>query len=152
MKNFKQKVDIVQLVDEFISIMNKRCEDNSVPSLYEVGIREGDVKSPNPINMKKGKSNNKFKTLRVTVSDLNTHERLTLFSVDYVYHNPSELLTSDYKKVLYREFLFNTTGMFLLTSKEGMQHRQQVKRDKVTEEHPIAMSDVIDPKDFSAVQ
>ena len=155
MKNTpKENVNIVELVDEFIDIMNKRSAQNNVPNVYEVSIKNGTTKSPNAIGVKKGKKNNKWKTLIITVADINTRKRTTLFSMDWVYHNSAELLSVSYKKILYREFLFNSSGMYLLNAKAVIDQREEVETKKKLKENaikPLAPEEAINPKDFSTL-
>lgn len=105
--NPSKHVDVEMLVNSIIDRINEMCEVEKINKLYEVSIKSDYLKGTISIGGKSKKKTKKTKTLLFTVVDLETRERLSLFSVDYQFKNPAEALTSNYKKRLYKEFLYN---------------------------------------------
>lgn len=106
--NPKIHINIEDTVKEFIDKMNSFCVENQINKLYEISIKDDYLHGTVSIGDKDKKTpNQKTKTILFTVADLDTRERITLLSVDYKFKNPSAILTSNYKKALYKELFFN---------------------------------------------
>lgn len=114
MSNIKENINIVELVQSYIKILNTSCKENNIKKHYSIDIINGKI--PSDIRVKDTKEKRKtFKQLKFTIANLETNERITLFSVDYVLKNPADVFNGDYKKVLYKEFLYSTTSLFAIT-------------------------------------
>lgn len=108
----KKHVDLEQFVPSIIDNLNSFAKKESINKVYEVSIKDNYVEGTVSIGKTKKRKGNNFKTLIFTVTDLESRERLTLFSIDYKFKNPADKLTSNYKKALYKEFLSNVLLAF----------------------------------------
>lgn len=109
--NPKEAVNIIELVDSFISTINKRCVVHKIPKVYEIRIINTKTTLTQE-DIKKGTKQKPCKQIKFTVANTETNERITLYTLDYVLKNPAEALRVTYKRTLYREFLFNAVGVF----------------------------------------
>lgn len=109
----KSKLDSVELLNDFVKKLNAGCEASDIARFYEVTIK--DTKLSSAVRVGSDKKNGKSKTIRLVMYDLETKERMTLFSTDYVFKNPSEVLNSDYQKVLIRELLYTSFASTVFT-------------------------------------
>lgn len=101
----KSKLDAVELINDFVKQLNKGCEQSEIARRYEVTIKNTKLVSDTKVGAnKEGKS----KTIKLLMYDLETNERMTLFSVDYVFKNPSDVLNVGYQKILIRELLYTS--------------------------------------------
>jgi len=109
--NPKETINIVELVAAYVTTLNKRCVIHKVPKVYDVRIIKGTT-VPSKEEVAKGVKPQRCKRIIFTVANTENKERLTLFSLDYVIKNPADTLKAPYKRVLYRELLFNAFGAF----------------------------------------
>lgn len=118
--NTKEIINIVEMGQAFVENLNKSCKAHDMQEFYEVTIKDGKLKSNNRVGTNTENENKPYKTLRFVVVDLETNERLTLFSTDYVFKNPAKMLGSDYKRVLYREFMYACFSVSAFTLKNNI--------------------------------
>jgi len=123
-QNPKEVVNVIELVDSFITTLNNECVKHKVPKVYELKLINGATQEASP---------RKCKTLRFTVADTNTNERLTILGLDYPFNNPAELLSHPYKRHLYREFLYNCVGITAFNLEANVKHKEREKRIKEVE-------------------
>lgn len=151
-QNPKEQVNIIELGQEFIKKLNEQCKATKVQKVYEVTIKDGKLKSDNRVG-KEIKDNKTFKTLKFTVADLETNERITLFSTDYVFKNPADVLKKDYKRVLYREFFYGAVVVFAFNMEATIKQRRMeevLTKPSTFAEHPVTPDEAINPADFAA--
>lgn len=120
--NPKLKVSCIILLDTIITNLNKQV-NNELNKHYTYKFKQG--KSKNPLPTKKGLKHY-YNTLIVHVSDLKTNKRVILFEEHYVFENPSERLTKDWKRSLIELFLYTSMGFFLI-NKEAHVEEQLIK-------------------------
>lgn len=155
--NPKEVINIIALVDEFVNTLNNKCEKAKIQKHYIIRLKDG-MWHPNTEQVKKGEKSKRCKTIMLTVADLDTKDRLTLFSLDYVFNNPADCLTAPYKRTLYRELLYNAVGVFALNMESALKSRQVNKKlsdPKTFAAHakePITPKDAINPKDFAILK
>lgn len=124
--NPKEVINIITLVDDYISLLNQRCAINKVPKIFEVVIVDA-MTEP-----REGVTPKKCKRLKLLLSNTTTNERMTLFSLDYVVNNTAALLSAPYKRTLYKDLLFNALGTFAFNSETGIKNKQVDKKLKDT--------------------
>jgi hypothetical protein len=125
-ENPKEVINIITLVEGYISRLNSSCVEYKVPKVYSLEI----IDSKTTLSMQdiqRGESPKKCKQLRLTVSNLDNNERLTLYTLDYVPTNPADLLTAPYKRTLYRQFLYECLGVFGNTIENHLRQEQAKK-------------------------
>ena len=134
-QNPKEIVNIVMLVEEFIAKLNTECVKHKVQKYYKVSITDTEDK--------------KGKRLQLTVADLDTNERIILFSLDYTFSNPAKALTDSYKRTLYREFLFNCVGLFSFNMEQNIKYNRTKSKLESQDtfnphaEHPISLDETM---------
>lgn len=122
----KENVNIIDLVDAFISTLNKNCVIHKIPKVYEVILTDS-ITRPSVTDSAKGVTPKKCKRITLRLAHLETKERIELWSLEYVVKNPADLLTAPYKRTLYRELLYNALGTFAFTMETTI--RQQRMKD-----------------------
>lgn len=145
--NPKHDVNIFTLVDELITRINKTAEENNLQKLYDIRIKDGTYKGN--VRLKEGKKPKPFKSIVFTVSDIDTREQIVLFTADYVIKNGSDLLTSNYKKALYKELLYSVLITFGITAENTVKQQRVEKSLKVRQEleHPVSPKEAYSPKE-----
>ena len=124
--NAKFHINIEEMVDGFISRLNNDCELQGIKKLYEVTIKNGTYKSDTAVN-KSSKVNKPFKTIVYSVVDLETRFKTVLYSTDYRVKNPAELLTTNWRKKMYGELLYNCLlGYGMLAEQQLLEERMRV--------------------------
>lgn len=131
--NVKEHVNIFNLVEEFINKLNKYSEENKLNKVYNIKITNNVGKSHYRPNEKEGKANKEFVTLLFTLADTETSERITLFSVDYVFNDVKERLKGLYKKRLYEEFLYSVVMGFSFQLESIIKRRNITKAIEIQE-------------------
>lgn len=129
--NPKETVNIIDLVTSYINKLNSECVIHKIPKVYEVLIVNAETEM-NPALLEKGIVHipKKCKRLKFTVSNTETHERMTLFSIDYVANHPADLIKAPYKRTLYRDFLLNAVQLFGINLETVIKHREEQERLK----------------------
>ena len=134
--NPKESVNIITLVEEFFETLNRQCVQHKANKIYEVKLvdstyypTQGTSLTPRPC-----------KELRVTVSMLDTNNRITLFDTQYVYNNPAELLKVDYKRKLYRELLYNAVGILMFNLEDDYVKRAVILSEELAMKQEILPS------------
>lgn len=124
-ENPKEVINIITLTEEYISTLNTRCKEHKIPKYYVLDIIDSET-TITLQEVQRGITPKKCKQLRLVVADLESNERLILYTLDYVPENPAALLTAPYKRTLYRQFLFEAIGVFSNT----VEHYLKEKRAK----------------------
>ena len=106
--NIKETVNIVALVEEYVQQLNDSCEGHDLKEMYKLTISDT------------GKKKGKGKTLRLMHYDLQTNERIVLYSTTHTFKNPGESLTVDYKRKLCKQFMYDSFTVFAITIKSNM--------------------------------
>lgn len=127
--NPKDIINIIELVDTFITTLNKRCTIYKVPKVYDLRIINTKT-TLSQEDIKKGTKQKPCKQIRFTVANTKTNERITLFTLDYIIKNPTDALKAPYKRTLYREFLFNAVGTFGFNLETSIRSRSIDKKLK----------------------
>ncbi len=144
-QNPKEQVNIIELGQEFIKKLNEQCVTNKVNKLYEVSIKDGKLASDNRVSKgdEKKNQNKRFKTLKFTVVDLDSRERITLFSTDFVYSNPAEVFKGEYKTILYKEFFYGAVVVFAFNMEATIKQRnlEQVLTKPLVKEEKYTAKD-----------
>ena len=99
--NHKKDVDIIRLCEEFITNLNKMDKKK----VYDLRITDKAGKADYRPNEKKGKEHKPGKTIIFTVADVESKERLTLYSATYTFNDVKDQLAGTYKRKLYVLFL-----------------------------------------------
>jgi len=152
--NPKDIVNIITLTEEFINTLNTSCATHKVGKLYELKIVDAKTNVTTE-QLKAGHKEQRCKRLKFTVSDLETNERLTLYTLDYIVSNPAKLLSAPYRRTLYREFLYNAVGTFGFNLETSIRHRKSEEKlnnpatysvkDAKLREQPITPEDAYPP-------
>lgn len=122
----KENINIVTLVEEYITRLNSNCKEYKVPKVYSLEIISTETK-PSIQEIQRGQTPKKCKQLRFTVVNLDNNERLVLYTLDYIPNNPADLLSSPYKRTLYRQFLYECLGVFGITIENHLRQEQAKK-------------------------
>ena len=121
--NPRDRVNVIELVDKMVANLNKQCEKHEIPKYYKLVIKDGIKSDP---------KEHTFKTLLFTVADLNSMERLTLFSLDYSFKNPAYVLTLPYKRELYTEFLSSCVDVFAINLEANVRHNKAAEMEEAS--------------------
>lgn len=134
--NPKLHVNLKDLVEGIVDRINKTAEENKLQKLYEIRIKDGTYKGNT--RLKEGNKPKPFKSIIFVVNDLDTREQVVLFSADYTIKNSSELLTSNYKKALYKELLYSCLLSFGIIAENTVKQQRVETALKIAEqrEHP----------------
>jgi hypothetical protein len=154
--NPKEVINIITLVQEFIETLNSQCVQHKVNKIYEIKIVDG-IYTPTIERIKEGEKAKKCKTIKLTVVNLDTNERLTIFDASYVVNNPADLIKVDYKRKLYRELLYNAIGIMAFNLENVAVQNAVTTRlndpktfaDTEITEQSVTPTDEISSKDFS---
>ena len=123
--NVKEHVNVIDTVDSFIAKLNEYSINSKQNKVYDLSIKKGVGKSKYRPNEKD--ADKPFVTLLFTVADATTRERITLFSVDYVFNDVKDRFKGMYKKVLYLEFL-NSVVLGYAIQIENVLKRQNIEK------------------------
>lgn len=144
MNKFKENINVIELVDAFVKRVNTQFKESGAQRIMEVAIK----KSTRPLKVdrvitneeKGGKINTKKegRAIYVYLHNLETNERLVLFTSQFFPKNPSEILTSGYKRQLYIELLYNCFGIFAVNMEDVIISRRLAQLEKGLENNPLA--------------
>lgn len=115
MSKQKTVIDIEVLINELANRLTKQSKLAGIQKIYEVTIKKNTTPIRNTnANLKKGGKVmvSDYSTLSLIMVDLETHERVVLFTNDYIFNNPAERLTSNYKRKMYIDLMYNCFAVF----------------------------------------
>lgn len=148
--NPKESINIIELVDEFIIKLNKACSENNIDKIYSIRIIN-DKFTPSIEEIQQGAKARKTKCIQFHVVHTETNNRILLYDNHLIMENPADALKKPYKRILYREFLYNNLGVFAFNMETTIINDRLSKQEKNTEElvRPLTEGDSLNPNDFA---
>ena len=120
-------IDIVRTVDEMIERLNSQCKEANIEKNYSISIKTKEQSFESNANNQKKGGTRKVKVLNLYLNDLVTGERLLLYDNTFIPKNPSTLLTTNYKVLLYRE-MFYSMFAFSCVNFESLKREQATNK------------------------